>query len=51
VINVAGDRVATGLQQSNAVAVLERDPATGAVGKLLGNVTLEGQVSSVVWDE
>lgn len=51
VINAAGDLVAAGLQNSDSVAVLERDPNTGSIGAVLGAVVLGGQVSSVVWDE
>lgn len=59
-INKAGDLVAVGNQISSNVAIIERDPATGALGKVVADLvvgvpsepgsSLEG-LSSIIWDE
>ncbi|KAL2815762.1 Lactonase, 7-bladed beta-propeller-domain-containing protein [Aspergillus cavernicola] len=58
-INKAGDLVAVGNQLSSNVAIVTRDPATGALGEVVADLqvgvpgepnTLEG-LSSIVWDE
>ncbi|KAL4921516.1 Lactonase, 7-bladed beta-propeller-domain-containing protein [Aspergillus aurantiobrunneus] len=58
-INKAGDLVAVGNQLSSNVAIVERDPETGALGGVVADLlvgvpgepdTLEG-LSSIIWDE
>ncbi|KAL4882537.1 Lactonase, 7-bladed beta-propeller-domain-containing protein [Aspergillus karnatakaensis] len=58
-INKAGDLVAFGNQLSSNVAIVERDPETGALGEIVADLqvgvpgepnTLEG-LSSIIWDE
>jgi 6-phosphogluconolactonase (cycloisomerase 2 family) len=58
-INKAGDLVAVGNQLSSNVAIVTRDPDTGALGKVVADLlvgvpgepnTLEG-LSSIIWDE
>ncbi len=45
-----GDMLAVALQNSHQVAVIEWDVKHGLPGRLLSNVTLEGEVPAVVWD-
>ncbi|KAL3485185.1 Lactonase, 7-bladed beta-propeller-domain-containing protein [Aspergillus germanicus] len=58
-INKAGDLVAVGNQLSSNVAIVTRDPDTGALGEVVADLlvgvpgepnTLEG-LSSIIWDE
>ncbi|KAL2819690.1 Lactonase, 7-bladed beta-propeller-domain-containing protein [Aspergillus granulosus] len=58
-INKAGDLVAIGNQLSSNVAIVTRDPETGALGEVVADLlvgvpgepnTLEG-LSSIIWDE
>ncbi|KAL3471905.1 putative isomerase YbhE [Aspergillus californicus] len=58
-INKAGDLVAVGNQISSNVAIVTRDPVTGALGEVVADLlvgvpgepnTLEG-LSSITWDE
>jgi 6-phosphogluconolactonase (cycloisomerase 2 family) len=59
--NAAGDLVAIGNEISATVAVVQRDPNTGALGKLVGTVPVgppgdprfggSGGLSSVAWQE
>ncbi|KAH8698006.1 Lactonase, 7-bladed beta-propeller-domain-containing protein [Talaromyces proteolyticus] len=56
VINKAGTLLAIGNQASSDVAIVERDPKSGALGKLVaqlqvGNPGLSNGLSSVVWAE
>jgi 6-phosphogluconolactonase (cycloisomerase 2 family) len=50
-INKAGTLLAAGLQQDGRVVVMKRDPATGALGPIIANAPVEGQVTCVVFDE
>jgi 6-phosphogluconolactonase (cycloisomerase 2 family) len=59
VINHAGDLLAIGNQASSNVAIVQRDPRTGALGELVANLHVgtpgtPGQsngLSSVIWEE
>jgi 6-phosphogluconolactonase (cycloisomerase 2 family) len=49
--NAIGNLVAVGFQMSQAVAVLERDVATGLIGEPVARLAIEGNVTAVVFDE
>jgi 6-phosphogluconolactonase (cycloisomerase 2 family) len=49
--NKAGNLVAVGLQADSRVVVIERDVATGKLGKFLAAATVEGDVTTVIFDE
>ncbi len=50
-INKAGTLLAAGLQRDSRVVVMKRDPATGQLGDIIANVTVEGELTCVVFDE
>lgn len=57
-VNIAGDLVAVGNQNSGTVVVVRRDPATGALGDEVASVSVgpqgvdgNGGLSSVAWAE
>lgn len=59
-MNKAGTLVAVALQQSARVVIVERDCETGLFGRFVADVqvgefsgvaSLDGQITSVVWDE
>ncbi|KAI5357501.1 Putative nitrous oxide reductase, WD40/YVTN repeat-like-containing domain superfamily [Septoria linicola] len=49
--NAAGTLVAVGLQNSQAVAILKRDVATGLIGEPIARFAIDGNVTAVVWNE
>ena len=50
-LNKAEDLVAVALQQSSSVVILARNVTSGAIGEQVAQIGVEGQVTSVVWDE
>ncbi|KAH8678802.1 Lactonase, 7-bladed beta-propeller-domain-containing protein [Tricladium varicosporioides] len=50
-MNKAGNLAAVGLQRSSRVVIVERNVADGTFGKIVANITVEGEVTAVVWDE
>lgn len=50
-MNAIGDLVAVGLQYSDEVVVMARDVSSGLIGKPVGRVAIEGNVTCVRWDE
>lgn len=49
--NAIGNLVAVGLQNSQAVAILQRDVASGLIGEPVARIEIPGNVTSVVWEE
>ncbi|KAK5087809.1 hypothetical protein LTR05_002024 [Lithohypha guttulata] len=49
--NKAGNLIAVGLQKSSEVVVFNRDVVTGLIVKPVAMARIEGEVSSVVWNE
>ncbi|CAK1359246.1 hypothetical protein CB0940_05484 [Cercospora beticola] len=49
--NAAGNLVAVGLQNDQAVAILRRDVVTGLIGEPIARIEIGGNVTTVVWDE
>ncbi|GAB7353491.1 hypothetical protein MBLNU459_g3941t2 [Dothideomycetes sp. NU459] len=49
--NKVGNLVAVGLQYGSEVVVMARDVVSGKIGKPVARVAIEGQVTSVQWDE
>ncbi|KAF2208253.1 hypothetical protein CERZMDRAFT_91639 [Cercospora zeae-maydis SCOH1-5] len=49
--NAAGNLVAVGLQNDQAVAILRRDVATGLIGEPVARFEIGGNVTTVLWDE
>lgn len=50
-INKAGDLVAVGLQNSGAVVIIARDVESGLLGDEVARAEIDGEVTSVVWEE
>jgi 6-phosphogluconolactonase (cycloisomerase 2 family) len=50
-VNKAGDMVAVGLQMDGRVVVIERNVVDGTFGDFVASVDVDGQVTSVIWDE
>ena len=50
-LNSAGSLLAVGNQNSGNVVVLRRDVATGLIGDVLAETELEGQITTVVFNE
>lgn len=50
-LNSVGNLVAVGLQNSQAVTILQRDVATGLIGEPVARVPIGGNVTNVVWYE
>jgi 6-phosphogluconolactonase (cycloisomerase 2 family) len=50
-LNSAGSLLAVGNQNSGNVVVLSRDVATGLIGDVLAETELEGQITTVVFNE
>lgn len=50
-LNKAGTRVAVGLQKDDTVAVIERDPNSGKLGKFVAYAKVGGDVTSVIFNE
>jgi 6-phosphogluconolactonase (cycloisomerase 2 family) len=50
-LNTAGSLLAVGNQNSGNVVVLSRDVATGLIGDVLAETEVEGQITTVVFNE
>lgn len=50
-INGAGDLVAIGFQYSSSVVILERNITSGEFLGYVAEVSVAGQVTSVIWEE
>lgn len=48
-LNQWGNIIAVGLQLSSDVVVMERDVESGFIGKPVGRVVLEGEITNVQW--
>ena len=50
-MNAPGTLVAVGLQYSQDVAILARDPSSGLIGEPVARIPVGGNVTCVVFDE
>ncbi|KAH6895543.1 Lactonase, 7-bladed beta-propeller-domain-containing protein [Thelonectria olida] len=50
-VNQAGDLVAVALQNDGRVAVIERDVQTGVLGEIVAYADIEGEVTTVIFNE
>lgn len=50
-VNKDGTLVAVGLQADGRVVVIERDPETGDLGRFVAYSNVEGEISTVIFDE
>ncbi|TQV96172.1 extracellular aldonolactonase [Cordyceps javanica] len=50
-VNKAGTRVAVGMQKDGRVVVIKRDPASGMLGEFESFANIEGEITSVIFDE
>lgn len=49
--NAIGNLLAVGLQESSQVAILGRDTTTGLIGKPIASISIEGQITCVLFNE
>lgn len=50
-MNKAGTLAAVGLQSDGRVVVVERDAKSGKFGDFVASADVEGEITSVIWDE
>lgn len=50
-LNRDGTLVAVALQKDSRVVVIERDVATGKLGKFVASALLDGELNTVLWDD
>lgn len=50
-VNKAGTLVAVGLQADGRVVVIERDAQSGQLGRFIGYANVEGQITTVIFDD
>ncbi|KAK5089651.1 hypothetical protein LTR70_006539 [Exophiala xenobiotica] len=49
--NAVGNLLAVGLQQSSEVVILRRDITTGLIGQPIASISIEGQITCVLFNE
>lgn len=50
-MNKAGTKLAIGLQTDGRVVVMKRDPKSGKLGDFESFANVQGQITSVIFDE
>ena len=50
-VNKSGKLAAVGLQMDGRVVIIERDVEDGRFGRIVADIIIPGQITSVIWDE
>lgn len=50
-MNKAGTKVAVGMQSDGRVVIIKRDPTTGKLGDFESFADIQGDITSVIFDE
>lgn len=50
-LNEDGDLIAVALQYDSKLVIKKRDTQTGVIGDEIANISIPGNLTSVVWDE